>query len=92
MKPLHVLEPGVYLVAVEYRCERAMRRILEISVEYVMALAAGVPYPIDERVAEVKAIVSSVTLKPVRHDESPDQGLIRASANQPPYHGSDQRN
>ena len=44
-------------VYVEYQSERGMRRLLEISVEYVQSLIDARPYPLDERIAEVVDLV-----------------------------------
>uniref|UniRef100_Q01RC6 Cyanophycin synthase-like N-terminal domain-containing protein n=1 Tax=Solibacter usitatus (strain Ellin6076) TaxID=234267 RepID=Q01RC6_SOLUE len=55
---------GIFYVAVEYRSEAGMRRLLEISVDYVEALIAGRPYRLEEGIAEVIDIVARFELGP----------------------------
>src|SRR3954452_2569327 len=55
---------NLYDVYVEYKSERGMRRLLEISVEYVQSLIDARPYPLDERTAEVIDLVRRYELGP----------------------------
>jgi cyanophycin synthetase len=55
---------GVFDVAVEFRSESGMRRLLEIAVEYVEALVADRSYPLDDRIAEVIELVERDELGP----------------------------
>src|SRR4051794_21951726 len=56
-KTVQAIAPAIYEVAVEYKSERGMRRLLEIAVDYVQALIDDRPYPLEERIAEVIEIV-----------------------------------
>jgi cyanophycin synthetase len=63
-KTVQANAPNVYEVAVEYKSERGMRRLLEIAVDYVQALIDDRPYPLDERIQEVIRIVDRYELGP----------------------------
>lgn len=55
-------EEGVYQVAVRYKCEHAMKYILETAVELVSAVVEGKGFPINEKITEAKKIVSRYSL------------------------------
>src|SRR3954454_8546890 len=52
-KTVRATSNAVYDVAVEYKSEAGMRRLLAVAVDYVQSLIDGTPYPISDRVAEV---------------------------------------
>src|SRR3954451_15816006 len=52
-KTVSAASDAVYDVAVEYKSEDGMRRLLAIAVEYVQSLVDGQAYPIAERIAKV---------------------------------------
>ncbi len=54
----------VYDVAVEYKSEPGMRRLLEIAVEYVQALADDRPYRADDGIAQAIELVHGDELGP----------------------------
>jgi cyanophycin synthetase len=57
-------EPGCYLVAVTYKSERAMRFLLQVSVELVQALVDSEPYPLDAKLSEARELVAKDELGP----------------------------
>ena len=56
--------PGIFDIAVEYRSDEGMRRLLQIAVEYVQALVDNRPYPLDEKIADVLEVVARCELGP----------------------------
>ena len=56
--------PGVFDVAVEYRSEAGMRRLLEVAVDYVQALVDGRDYALEDWLQEVREIVRRNAMGP----------------------------
>jgi UDP-N-acetylmuramyl tripeptide synthase len=56
--------PGVYLVAVEYKSEAAMRKLLYTAVDLVEALLRGEEFDLDTRIREAKAVAPDCKLAP----------------------------
>ncbi|HYP07185.1 MAG TPA: cyanophycin synthetase [Bryobacteraceae bacterium] len=54
----------VFLVAVTYKSDAGMHRLLEIAVELVQALVDGREYPLEKELAEVRSIVERTGLGP----------------------------
>lgn len=63
-KTVQAIPPAVFDVAVEFRSERGMRRLLEVAVEYVQSIVDAKPYPLDDRIAEVRDLVERYDLGP----------------------------
>src|SRR4051794_13216837 len=51
-KTVETDNPAVFDVAVEYRSEAGMQRLLQVAVEYVDALVSARDYPLEERLVE----------------------------------------
>jgi cyanophycin synthetase len=56
--------PGVYRVAVAYKSEHGMRRLLQVAVDLVQSLIDGNAYPLDEHINNVRAVVAEYDLGP----------------------------
>src|SRR4051794_26688074 len=56
--------PGVYLVAVEYKSEAGMRRLLTAAVEAVIALIHNLPYDSESALEEARAVRTEGELGP----------------------------
>ncbi|HYO82574.1 MAG TPA: acetate--CoA ligase family protein, partial [Bryobacteraceae bacterium] len=56
--------PGVYLVAVEYKSEAAMRRLLATAVELVIATVHGLKYDLNTAIEEARAVREESELGP----------------------------
>src|SRR5437868_221885 len=63
-KTVRTTSDAVYDIAVEYKSEAGMRRLLGTAVEYVQSLVDGQPYRLDERIAEVLEIATHGELGP----------------------------
>ncbi len=57
-------EPGVYLVAVTYKSERAMRHLLKTAVELVQALVDGRYYDLEPQLEYAQTLVAKFELGP----------------------------
>ena len=63
-KTVSANKPGLYLVAVTYKAERAMRFLLQVAVELVQSLVDDRPYPLDEKLEEAKHLVAKHEIGP----------------------------
>ena len=57
-------EKGVYLVAVVYRSEEGMKRLLRVAVDLVQSLVSNVPFPLSEQIEQVRRVIADVELGP----------------------------
>jgi cyanophycin synthetase len=57
-------EPGVYNVVVEYKAETATKYLLQVAVELVGAVLKDEAYPLEEKLAEARRLVSRHELGP----------------------------
>ena len=57
-------KPGVYLVAVEYKSEAAMRQLLHAAVDLVEALLRDQPFDLAARIEEAKTVAPDSELGP----------------------------
>ncbi|HYE65824.1 MAG TPA: cyanophycin synthetase, partial [Pyrinomonadaceae bacterium] len=57
-------EPGLYNVVVEYKAEHGARYLLNVAVELVEALLKGESFPLEEKLAEARALVDRTELGP----------------------------
>lgn len=63
-KTVYAGSPGVYDVVVRYEAEEGMRHLLYTAVALVEALVDGRPYPVEEALAEARAIIAATELGP----------------------------
>ncbi len=56
--------PGVYQVAIRYKCEEGMRFILKTAVELVKSAVKGCEFPLREKITEAKEIISRNAMGP----------------------------
>jgi cyanophycin synthetase len=63
-KTIYGGEEGVYQVAVRYKCEEGMRFLLETAVSLVEEAVKGKHFPVEEKVAEAKRIISRNAMGP----------------------------
>src|SRR4051794_15907055 len=63
-KTVSTSEPGKFLVAVTYKSKAGMECLLHIAVELVEALVENRTYPLEERLAEARKIVSDTAFGP----------------------------
>jgi cyanophycin synthetase len=63
-KTVSLGKPGIYLVAVEYKSEPAMKELLATAVDLVVSLVNDQPFDLDRRVEKARSLVGEGELGP----------------------------